>query len=94
MCPQYNGRIRELRVGKTVLKRFRRQPAPDQEELLGAFQQQNWQELIDDPLSHPAGVNRKRRRRDTVHNLNRSLKKRLIHFYTDGNGHIGWEWNK
>jgi hypothetical protein len=83
---------RELRVGSTVIKRFR-QPAYAQEAILAAFQEQNWSREIDDPLPPRPGLNSKRRLRLTIANLNRNQRNSLIHFYGDGTGErVCWEW--
>jgi hypothetical protein len=67
-------------------------PAPNQEIILAAFEEENWTARIDDPLvPHPA-IDSKRRLHDTINSLNRNQKNPLLRFLGDGNGEgICWE---
>jgi hypothetical protein len=47
--PVFDVERRELRVGDVVVKRFR-QPTPDQETMLLAFEEAGWPVRIDGPL--------------------------------------------
>ncbi len=88
--PHWDTLRRELRVGTQLAKRFQ-QPAPCQEQVLAAFQEQNWPERMDDPLPHATGINPKDRLHDTVKNLNRFQANSFIHFFCCNNGRgVGW----
>lgn len=76
--PQYDGDRRELRIGRKVVKRFRR-PAPNQEVVLKAFQEEGWPTRIDDPT--PNG-----RLRETLRALNEKQKEGHVRFEADGTG--------
>ena len=75
----------ELRWGNTVVKRFK-VPAPNQELILAAFQEDGWPVRIDDPLPPHPELDPKRRLHDTINSLNRSQKLPLIRFLGDGSG--------
>jgi len=47
--PYWDAAQRELKIGDTVVKKFR-VPAPIQEQILAAFEEENWTFRIDDPL--------------------------------------------
>ncbi len=85
LVPSYDDARRELRVGVTVVKRFE-QPAPDQEGVLRAFEEEQWPPRIYDPLSPRPGQDTKRRLHTTICNLNRGQAPRLIHFDGGGDG--------
>jgi hypothetical protein len=80
---------RELWFRDRLIKRFRR-PAPDQEAILAAFEEQKWKNPIDDPLPGRAGCVRKRHLRATIDNMNRSLKGTTIRVGGDGTGQGLW----
>ncbi|MHB0958236.1 MAG: hypothetical protein ACYC0X_12220 [Pirellulaceae bacterium] len=90
--PRWNPVRRELWVGDSLIKRYR-QPAPNQEPVLAAFEEEGWPQRIDDPLSPNWDIDPKRRLRDTVAGLNSSHKtKDLIVFEPDGTGEgVLWE---
>jgi hypothetical protein len=82
---------RELRLGHSIVKRFRSH-ADNQELVLAAFQEQDWARLINDPIPPMAGLNSKRRLRDTIARLNRQQLARLLRFHGDGSGQaVSWE---
>jgi hypothetical protein len=82
---------RELRVGTQLIKRFR-VPAPNQESILSAFQEEGWPPRIDDPLSQAPGIYPKQRLHAAINSLNRNQKITLLRFRGDGNGSgICWE---
>jgi hypothetical protein len=83
---------RELWVGNYLIKKYT-QPAKNQELVLQAFEEQNWPDRIDDPLPGVAGVNAKRRLRETVEALNDHHKTQgVLRFYMDGTGEgVTWE---
>jgi len=83
--PYYDGARRILFLDGREVLRFRR-PAPAQEILLLSFQEQNWQEKIDDPLPRVPDTKPDDRLRNTVSNLNRRLGKGPIRFGTDDGG--------
>jgi hypothetical protein len=72
--------------GGTLIKRFR-QPAENQEQVLNAFQEEDWPDRIDDPLPPKPNMELKRRLRDTVAALNKHHETEcLIKFEPDGTG--------
>jgi hypothetical protein len=88
--PRWDGCRRELWWGGRLVKRFR-QPAPNQEALLAAFEELGWPEWMDDPLPREKGIDPQERLHDTVKGLNRHQRQRLLHFCGDGTGQrIGW----
>jgi hypothetical protein len=91
--PHWDARRRELRLARKLLKRFR-VPAPNQEAILAAFQEEGWPNCIDDPLPPKRDLCSKRRLRDTIKALNRKHCQRppLILFHGNGTGNnIVWE---
>ncbi len=82
---------RSLFFGTTLVKQFK-VPAPNQEIILEAMQEENWPARIDDPLpAHPA-IDPKRRLHDTINSLNRNQRVDLLRFMGDGSGQaICWE---
>jgi hypothetical protein len=83
--PTWDREQRVLRWGAKIIKEYR-QPASAQECLLVAFEEQNWARRMDDPLPQVTGVNPKQRLHDTVKNLNRHHRVRIVLFYGDGTG--------
>ncbi|MBI3469387.1 MAG: hypothetical protein HY000_40815 [Planctomycetes bacterium] len=82
---------RELRVGDLVVKGFR-MPAPCQETILVAFEEEGWPVRIDDPLPPLGDQDPKKRLHDAINKLNRHQKQRLLRFRGDGTGRgICWE---
>ena len=91
LLPSWDGVARELYVGGLVVKRFK-QPAPSQETILTAFQEESWPFRIDDPLPPQANRDAKRHLHDTINNLNRHQLHALIRFLGDGKGEgVCWE---
>jgi hypothetical protein len=89
--PRWDGGRRELWLGSHLIKQFR-QPAPSQERILEAFEEEDWPLFIDDPLSPEPGLDSKGRLHETIHNMNRHQKHRLIRFFGDGSGErVCWE---
>jgi hypothetical protein len=89
--PFWEGVRRELRVGATLVKCFK-QPAPYQEAILAAFEEEGWPLRIDDPLPPKPDRDPKRHLHDTINNLNRNQRERLIHFFGDGHAEgVCWE---
>jgi hypothetical protein len=93
VMPLWDAKRRELRLDQRLLKRFR-VPAPNQEAVLAAFQEEGWPNCIDDPLPPKADLSPKRRLHDTIKALNRKHCQRppLVHFLGNGTGeNIVWE---
>jgi hypothetical protein len=89
--PHYDARLRELRFGNSLVKWFR-QPAPNQEIVLTAFQEEEWSLRIDDPMPPQPLYCPQQRLLDTIKNLNRNQRLRLIRFEGDGTGRgIRWK---
>src|SRR5262249_30308689 len=91
--PTWDCHLRELRVGKLVIKRFR-QLARNQVTVLASFQELRWCFRIDDPLPGDSNCEPKRRLRDTVFALNRNhFTRNVLGFEADGTGTgIIWKW--
>jgi hypothetical protein len=84
--PTWDPDLRELRVGRLVIKRFR-QPARNQVTVLASFQELLWPRRIDDPLTGNSEVEPKRRLRDTVFALNQNhVVAKVLVFEADGTG--------
>ncbi len=92
-APCWDARRRELRLSRKLLKRFR-VPAPNQETILAAFEEEGWPNCIDDPLPPKGDLSPQRRLHDTIKALNRKhcQKPPLIHFLGNGTGkNVVWE---
>jgi hypothetical protein len=83
--PHWNKGKRLLTWRGIVVKEFTR-PAPSQELILDAFEEQGWPPCIDDPLTGIPGKNRKTRLRTAIERLNGCQKNRLLHFGGNGLG--------
>jgi hypothetical protein len=89
--PNWDGQRHELRVGKQLIKIFKL-PSPNQETVLMAFEEEGWPLRIDDPLPPLPNIHPKQRLHDTIKNLNRRQKRRLVRFMGDGTGQgVRWE---
>jgi hypothetical protein len=83
--------LHELQFGGRIVKRFRA-PAPAQEQILSAFQEEGWPPAIHDPLPVQFHEDPKRRLHHTIRNLNRAHVHRRIRFFVNGRGEtIRWE---
>ncbi len=81
----------ELRFGAVIVKQFK-VPAPNQEMILAAFEEEHWPPRIDDPLPPLPSQDPKRRLHETITSLNRNQRRRLIRFMGDGSGQgVRWE---
>lgn len=89
--PVWIPRLRELRLGSRVIKRFS-QPASSQELILNAFQEDGSPVAIDDPLPPTARRDPKKRLRRTVQNLKRAQASPGIHFSPHANA-TGIRWS-
>jgi len=89
--PQWDCERHELLLSEMVVKQFKL-PAPNQEAILMAFEEEKWAPKIDDPIPPVADQDPKQRLRDTIKSLNRNQKNRLIRFTGDGSGEgVLWE---
>jgi hypothetical protein len=84
LSPFWDSDRRELRLGDSVVKRFR-QPAKNQETILAAFQEDGWPPRIDNPLAGHGGAGAQDRLHDAVRKLNHQAS-RVLRFLCDGNG--------
>jgi hypothetical protein len=90
--PRWDSSRHELRVGGRLVKQFK-QPSPNQETILMAFEEEHWPARIDDPLPPVAEQCPKRRLHDAIKCLNRNHKNRLVRFRGDGTGEgVVWEY--
>jgi hypothetical protein len=91
VIPQWNRDCHELRVIGRLVKQFKL-PSPNQEKILMALEEEGWPPRIDDPLPPARKIDAKQRLHDTIKNLNRNQKQRLIRFMGDGTGQgVRWE---
>jgi hypothetical protein len=89
--PQWDHQRRQVRCGGQVVKEFKL-PAPNQETILTAFEEEGWPPRIDDPLPPVADLDPRRRLHDTIKALNRKQKHDVVRFMGDGNGEgVRWE---
>ena len=89
--PYWDQHRRELRVDDLVVKAFP-VPAPNQEQVLAAFEARGWPPGIADPLPPHEGTPSRQRLHDCINALNRRQRVRLIRFRGDGKGSgIVWE---
>ena len=90
--PRYDCELRELWLGRKLVKRFK-QRAPDQHLILLAFEELGWPFRIDSPLAPRSHCeDRKRRLNHAIYRLNRHQHHRLIYFRGDGTGDgVIWE---
>jgi hypothetical protein len=89
--PRWDGQSRALYLGEQIVKQYA-VPAPNQEIVLTAFQEQQWAQYIDDPIPPAPEQNQKIRLRDTIKCLNAHQQNRLIRFHGNGTGErIRWE---
>ncbi len=89
--PVWDQRRRELRFHEQIVKHFR-VPAPNQEIILQAFEEEKWPHCIDDPLPPQSNLPAKSRLLATIKSLNRSQIAPMILFHGNGNGvQVYWE---
>jgi hypothetical protein len=92
--PHWDSARHELRVGGRLVKQFK-QPSPNQEMILMAFEEEHWPARIDDPLPPVAEQCPKRRLHDAIKCLNRNHRSRLVRFRGDGTGEgVVWEYSE
>ena len=89
--PEMGPRPPGVALGGVIVKQFK-VPAPNQEVILAAFEEESWPVRIDDPLPvHPC-IAAKRRLHETITSLNRNQRLRVINFSGDGSGQgVRWE---
>jgi hypothetical protein len=81
----------ELRFIGKVVKRYLA-PAPNQQKILAAFDEEGWPVHIHDPLPPQGGQDPKRRLHDTINSLNRHQIQPLLRFLGDGKGEgVRWQ---
>lgn len=83
--PRWDAGRRELLWVGRVVKRFR-VPAPSQEKILAAFEEDGWPARIDSPLTPDARPGSGRRLHDAVRDLNRGQAPPPVRFFRDGRG--------
>lgn len=85
VVPCWDPDLQELRCNGLIVKQYK-VPAPNQEMILAAFQEEGWPARIDDPLPPHRDQDPKRRLHDTIVSLNRNHKTRFLRFMGDGSG--------
>jgi len=86
----WDARRHTLWLGRRVLKHFKHQ-APSEEAVLAAFEGQDWRPVIEAGALERSLFKTKAKLRDTIRNLNRSVRP-WLHFFQEGSGtRIGWE---
>ena len=65
LAPIWDPVVRELRLNSLLVKSYRR-PAPNQERILNAFQEDDWPARIDDPLPPASELDCQRRLSATI----------------------------
>ena len=89
--PHWDQQCRVLRVGRYVVKQYKR-PSPNQELVLAAFEEEDWPQRIYDPLPPQGEQEPKCRLHDTIKWLNRNQEHCLIRFLGDGTGQgVRWQ---
>ncbi len=89
--PRWDRDLQQLCLNGLLVKQFK-VPAPNQETILAAFEEEGWPARIDDPLPPRLNQDAKRRLHDTINCLNRNQKHRMIRFLGDGSGEgVRWE---
>lgn len=83
--PTWDGNLRELRLGNTVVKRFK-WPAAIQFAVLERFEDLGWPSRITNPLPDKPNICPKRRLHDAIKCLNQRKENELIRFRGDGTG--------
>ena len=69
-----------------------RVPAPNQEMVLTAFEEEGWPYRVYDPLPPEEGKDAKQRLHETIKALNGHRLARIIRFHGDGTGEgVFWE---
>ena len=88
--PYWDRKGHTLYLGNHIIKHFK-SDAPNQEAVLNAFQKRGWPRSCIVCVPRECGTNPKKCLRDTIKNLNRSIKQDL-HFEQEGNGsRVTWQ---
>ncbi|HEX4591667.1 MAG TPA: hypothetical protein VH120_17145 [Gemmataceae bacterium] len=91
VVPHWDGERSQLWYRDTLVKWYR-QPAPSQETILSAFEEDSWTSRIDDPLPMVDGLDPQERLHEAVKGLNRGQAVRLLEFHRDGKGEgVTWQ---
>jgi hypothetical protein len=90
--PYWDAKLHQLYWRGCLVKEFRL-PAPNQEAILAAFEEERWPARIDDPLPGIVDLDPKVRLHDAIKGLNRCQSQRLLRFRGDGTGK-GIVWNR
>ncbi|MCG8584087.1 MAG: hypothetical protein MI757_05185 [Pirellulales bacterium] len=89
--PAWRSEVAELSVGGVLVKRYR-VPAPNQQTILSAFEEEGWPARIDDPLPLKPEREPRRTLHDTINSLNARQVNTLVRFVGDGSGEgVQWE---
>jgi hypothetical protein len=89
--PSWDGQSHVLYLGEQIVKQYT-VPAPNQQIVLTAFQEQQWTRYLDDPIPPAPEQDPRIRLRDTIKCLNAHQKNRLIRFRGTGTGEcVCWE---
>jgi hypothetical protein len=84
--PRWDDDGRTLYFDGKEIKKFRRHPAPNQTELLTAFEEEGWPPTIPDPFTDPQKLEQ------TIWDINKRLPPGTIRFRGDGTGEgVTWE---
>jgi len=94
LTPHWENRTYDLWAGPIPIKSYSRH-APNQMDVLDAFQQQGWPRRTESPLQcDDYEIDPQQQLHDTIRDLNRTLKLRIIRFRGDGTGKgVLWEWS-
>jgi hypothetical protein len=85
IVPRWDKETRQLWWQDILVKEFHG-PAPNQELVLEAFQEQKWPARMDDPLPQSPRIDPKVRLHDKIKMLNRHHRHRVLRFGGDGSG--------
>jgi hypothetical protein len=82
---RWDSDLRQLWVGNKCIRAYRKHPAPSQTAILNAFQAADWSRKVESPIPSD-NLNQ------TLRQLNKGLRPKLITFRADGTGSgIYWE---
>jgi hypothetical protein len=84
-APHWDAARRQLCWGELVVKQFF-QPAPSQQTLLAAFEEDGWPPRIDNPLPPRGKQEGWERLHDAIIRLNRCQRHPVLRFFRDGSG--------
>jgi hypothetical protein len=85
--PRWNEHSRTLYLGDVVVKKFRKNLATNQIDVIEAFHHAGWVEGVPDPFGDPQKLG------ETLRDLNRRLTPGTIRFWRDGTGEgMTWEY--